>query len=166
MRRIGMLVIAVLSIAIGAIGIIALLVFAHGLSAPADRVTDGERIYHTGTDASGRPLPRALAGGRMMGAGMMAGASCVDCHGEDGRGGQIGMPWGAVDAPDIRYSSLTAPHTEDGTTTPAWTDADIGRAIREGIEPDGARLAAPMPRWNLTDTELADLVDYLKELDE
>lgn len=166
MRRSGTFGIALLSIAIGAIGIIALLVFANGLNTPADSISGGERIYHTGTDTSGRPLPRVLTGGQMMGLGMMAGASCVDCHGEDGRGGQIGMPWGAVDAPDIRYSALTTPHTEDDTATPAWTDADIGRAIRDGIEPDGARLAAPMPRWNLTDTELADLIDYLKELDE
>ena len=75
------------------------------------------------------------------------------------------MMFGAVEIPDIRYSVLTAPHSADGTTTPAWSDADIKRAIRDGVEPDGQRLKAPMPRWNMTDTELTDVISYLKELD-
>ncbi len=166
MNRPGTLVIALLSIAIGATGIVVVLALGSGLETREGSVSVGELIYFTGTDASGRPLPRVLTGGRMMGFGMMAGVSCVDCHGEDGRGGRIETPWGAIDTPDIRYSTLTAPHVEEGPATPAWTAADIGRAIRDGIEPDGARLATPMPRWDLTDTELADLIDYLKELDE
>jgi len=125
----------------------------------------GQRIYYTGLDADGRAIPRTIAGGGMMGLGMMGGVACVDCHGEDGRGGRIGMMFGAVDIPDIRYSTLTTTRSEDGTTIPAWTESDIARAIRDGVEPDGQRLKAPMPRWNMTDTELTDVISYLKELD-
>ncbi len=71
-----------------------------------------------------------------------------------------------VDVPDIRYSALTSPHAEEGTSAPAWTDADIERAIREGLEPDGEPLRAPMPRWDMTDSEVRDVIAYLKELDE
>lgn len=125
----------------------------------------GQRIYYTGSDANGRAIPRTIAGGGMMGLGMMGGVACVDCHGEDGRGGRIGMMFGAVNIPDIRYSTLTTTRSEDGTTIPAWTDSDIARAIRDGVEPDGQRLKAPMPRWNMTDAELTDVISYLKELD-
>jgi cytochrome c oxidase subunit 2 len=125
----------------------------------------GQRIYYTGQDADGRVIPRTIAGGGMMRLGMMGSVACVDCHGEDGRGGRIGMMFGTVDIADIRYSTLTTARSEDGTTVPAWTDNDIARAIRDGVEPNGQRLKAPMPRWNMTDGEVADVIDYLKELD-
>ncbi|MCG2808499.1 MAG: cytochrome c, partial [Coriobacteriia bacterium] len=78
---------------------------------------------------------------------------------------QVDMMYQSTEIPDIRYSSLTSPHTEDETETPGWTDAEIARAIREGIEPDGNRIKSPMPRWNMTDAEISDVIDYLKELD-
>lgn len=130
----------------------------------------GQRIYYTGRDSAGRAIPRSIAnrgrvGPGMMGPGMMGDAACIDCHREDGRGGRIGMMFGTVEVPDIRYSVLTSPHAEEETRMPAWSDADIRRAIRDGIEPDGERLKAPMPRWNMTDAELSDVIAYLKELD-
>lgn len=128
--------------------------------------SDGQRIYYTGTDATGRVIPRSLPRGRAMGPGMMGEVSCVDCHGEDGRGGRIGpMMVAGVEVPDIRYSVLTAPHSEEGTTLPAWSETDIKRAIRDGVEPDGQQLKPPMPRWDMTDRELTDTISYLKELD-
>jgi hypothetical protein len=126
--------------------------------------SNGERIYYTGADASG-PIPRTIAGaGAMPGFGMMAAVACVDCHGVDGRGGQTRMMYGGVDIPDIRYATLTGPRSEEGTTVPAWTESDIVRAVRDGVEPDGRRLEAPMPRWAITDTDATDLIGYLKEL--
>ena len=74
------------------------------------------------------------------------------------------MMFGAIDIPDIRYSVLTSPRSQDGTTVPAWTDADIAHSIRDGVEPNGQPLKAPMPRWAMTDAELADVISYLKEL--
>ena len=32
----------------------------------------------------------------MMSYGMMGNTACVDCHGEDGRGGRVGMLIGSV----------------------------------------------------------------------
>lgn len=123
----------------------------------------GQQIYYTGADANG-PIPRSTAGGGTMGFGMMGASACVDCHGRAGRGGRVGGMFGAIEVPDIRYSVLTTPHTEGTETTPAWTDADIARAIREGVDPDGVPIKAPMPRWSMTDTDVSEVIAYLKEL--
>jgi cytochrome c oxidase subunit II len=124
----------------------------------------GQQIYLTGASANG-PIPRSVPAGGMMSQGRMGDMSCVDCHGEDGRGGQRAMMFGGVEIPDIRYSVLSSPRSEDSTTEPGWTDRDIARAIRDGIEPNGEQLKAPMPRWDMTDAEVDDVIAYLKELD-
>ena len=74
------------------------------------------------------------------------------------------MMFGNVVIPDIRYSILTSPQSQDGTTTPAWSDTDIARAIRDGVDPSGLSLQAPMPRWNMTDEDVSAVIAYLKEL--
>jgi mono/diheme cytochrome c family protein len=124
----------------------------------------GQQIYYTGTDAQG-PIPFSIAGGGMMGFGMVNGLTCAGCHGPDGRGGRVGTMYTTLTVPDIRYSTLTSSHTESGTVVPGWTDADIARAVRDGVDPSGQPLLAPMPRWNMSDTDMTDLIGYLKELD-
>lgn len=127
--------------------------------------SSGQRIYYTGLGADGTPIPRTVAGSGMMRLGMMGSVTCVDCHGEGGRGGNLRMMYGVVEIPDVRYSALTTTRSEDGTTLPAWTESDIARAIREGLEPDGQRLKAPMPQFDMTDAEINEVIAYLKELD-
>lgn len=90
---------------------------------------------------------------------------CARCHGRDGRGGSIGM-MGGVAAADIRYSTLTSPHEEDGEEMPAWTDEQIAEAVRDGVEPDGTELNGVMPRWRMSEAEMDATIEYLKELDE
>jgi Cytochrome c len=36
--------------------------------------------------------------------------------------------------------------------------------VTEGIDPEGNKLAQPMPQWQLTDQEWAALLAYLKTL--
>jgi mono/diheme cytochrome c family protein len=46
-----------------------------------------------------------------------------------------------------------------------WTDAQLGRAIREGIRPDGSLIGPPMPfedYRHLSDRDLAAIVAYLR----
>jgi cytochrome c oxidase subunit 2 len=156
-----LLIAAAILLGIGAIGVIVVTLSA-GPGGGASFASNGQRIYYTGADAIG-PIPRTVAGSA-MGFGMMGDSACVGCHGEDGRGGRLGMMFGALDIPDIRYSALTSPRTEEGTSTPAWTESDIARAIRDGVEPNGQALKAPMPRWAMSDADLADVIAYLKEL--
>jgi hypothetical protein len=47
---------------------------------------------------------------------------------------------------------------------PAYTDATLSRAIREGIDPNGRSLKPTMPKYALSDGDMATLVDYLKTL--
>lgn len=118
--------------------------------------SNGERIYFTGIGHAG---PIARAGGPMMD------VACANCHGQDGRGGRMSLMMGAsIDMPDIRYASLSTSRSVDGTTVPGWTDYQIGTAIRNGIEPNGQRMNTMMPRWDMDDVDMRDVISYLKEL--
>jgi len=159
-----LIVLALIALAVGVIGMAVLFGAPTGPPAARTYPSPGQAVYYLGVDAEGRAIPRTVAGGGMMGLGMMETIACVDCHGEDGRGGRFRSMFGPIDVADIRYSVLTSPRSEDGTTVPGWTDDDIARAIRDGVEPNGERLQAPMPRWDMTDSEIEDVISYLKEL--
>jgi len=127
--------------------------------------SNGERIYYMGVDASGEPIP--FAGGPPWMA--LNGGSCVDCHGADGRGGLALIPGGGV-SPDIRCSVLTGtghPAAEGATEHEhqPYTDALIKRAITKGLDADGRQLDMTMPRYRMSDSDLNDIISYLKELD-
>ena len=136
---------------------------APGTSAgsPASR---GEVIFATGHDASGAVIPRtATSTGGMMGGGGMMGVSCAGCHGNDGRG----RTTQTFTSPDITYGNLTDPKgmlMPDGTRGPTYADASIRTAVTQGTDPAGARLQSPMPQWQLSDQQWADLLAYLKTL--
>ena len=68
----------------------------------------GERIFQTGTDESGRIIPRSGAM-RMMGSVV----ACADCHGPDARGRTIQVMMGQADAPDIRWRGLGTQRIEE-----------------------------------------------------
>ena len=81
--------------------------------------------------------------------------TCASCHGTDGRGGvhSMGMMQ-SMTAKDIRWSALQGEF-----------DAEKFRlAVTKGQDPDGTQLNADMPRWNIGDDDLADLIVYLKTL--
>ena len=88
----------------------------------------------------------------MGGGGRLA---CASCHGTDGRGGVHSMGMMQVmDAKDIRWSVL------EGEFDPE----KFRLAVVEGKDPDGTQLNTDMPRWNIGNDDLADLIDYLKTL--
>jgi hypothetical protein len=119
----------------------------------------GERIYLTGADANGRPIPRS------GGIGMMSEAlGCADCHGRDGKGRTITMMMGRFTSLDIRWSTLTSPTDPSGQPQTPFTEASFAHALRDGIDPEGVRLQAPMPLWNVTDAEVRALIGYLQTL--
>lgn len=119
----------------------------------------GERIYLTGTDASGRPIPRSTGVGMMGG-----GVACADCHGRNGRGQTVSMMMARFTAPDIRWSTLASPQDPEGKPQTPFDEANFAHAVRDGIDPEGDRLKPPMPLWQLTDSEVRALAQYLQTL--
>ena len=127
-----------------------------------DFASNGERIFFTGTSATGPTISTEMPGMHRMPSGRMA---CANCHGSDGRGGTVRMMMSSFDAPDIRYSALTeGEHAETEADHPPYTDEDIKRAVTEGIDPAGEPLEWIMPRWNMTDAQLNDLIAFLQTL--
>ncbi|KXS44172.1 MAG: cytochrome c, mono- and diheme variants family [Methanolobus sp. T82-4] len=123
--------------------------------------SNGEMIYYTGYNESGQRIPFSYGPNWLY----VHGGSCVNCHGVNGEGGVPIMM--AYELPaDIRYDSLTSEEheAEEGEEHPPYTDETIKRAIREGVDPTGEELDPVMPRWHMTEGDLNDTVDYLKQL--
>ena len=68
-------------------------------------------------------------------------------------------PWG------VTYARNLTPDLETGLGY--WTEADIMKAIRSGVRPDGTPLLPPMP-WqsfaNLSDEDAASIADFLMSI--
>jgi mono/diheme cytochrome c family protein len=98
-------------------------------------------------------------------------AACGNCHTPKGPNGPLpGMNLAGnqviEDNPDFR---AVAPNiTPDRATgIGGWTDAQLARAIREGIRPDGSVIGPPMPfefYRGLADDDLAAIVAYLRSV--
>ena len=133
-------------------------------------VSNGQRIYFTGTSANDVITYRwaeGFGGGMMGGRGMMGGQgmmqlSCADCHGQNGRGSHVVLAMTEIDAPDIRWSTLTKPGQMDH---PPYTEETFERAVTQGLDPGGSPLDPTMPRWQMSEQDLADLITFLKTLD-
>ena len=115
---------------------------------------NGERIYFTAESASGKSITRT--GGLFF----MHRIACVTCHGEDGKGGRIVMMMWDIDVPDITWEHLTEEH-EDHLP---YTEESVKEAITDGIEPNGEEMDEFMPRWQMADEDLDDLIEFLKTL--
>jgi cytochrome c oxidase subunit 2 len=131
---------------------------------PADYSSNGERIYFTGTSAHDRiTFSGGDFGGMMSGGGMMGGQlACANCHGPDGRGRQFVMHMTEINAPDIRWSALT--QAEPDMDHPPYDEQTFKRAVTQGLDPAGHPLDAAMPRWQMSDQDLNDLIAFLKTL--
>ena len=91
---------------------------------------------------------------------MMHRIACVNCHGEDGKGGAVILMMGSIEVPDITWPELTGPHEHHEP----FTEETIKQAITDGVEPNGEELDFFMPRWQMADEDLDDLIEYIKTL--
>jgi hypothetical protein len=136
------------------------LLFSAALCAAADPAADGRKLFLEGITPSGEPL-RALVG---IGNAPLAGqaVACGNCHGADGRG----RPEGAIAPSDIRWEELTKPygHVRPHRKHRAYSEASFGRAVSEGLDPEGNRLDRAMPRYALSRAELEALLAHLRRL--
>ncbi|MDO9502547.1 c-type cytochrome [Falsiroseomonas sp.] len=94
--------------------------------------------------------------------------ACGNCHTPMGPQGPVpgrALAGGMVfDEPPFRaVASNITPDPETGIGR--WTDAQLARAIREGIRPDGSLIGPPMPMTlyrGLSDRDVAAMVAYLR----
>ena len=124
--------------------------------------SNGELIFHTGFNENGERI--ASEGGPHW--IYMHGGACMNCHGVKGKGGNIPHMCTEV-APSITYHDLTEEEHEahDGEEEhPPYTNEGIKKAITQGTEPDGEELDLCMPRWDMSDEDTSDLIEYLKTL--
>jgi hypothetical protein len=132
-------------------------------------------MYREGVLPSGDPMPASVnrdipAYGAML--------TCVSCHLRSGIGSvEGGVAARPVSGPrlyqplfrspkELRRRKPRSPRSsaEPDLVRPAYTDATLARAIREGIDPTGRMLDGVMPRYVLDDRDMAILVGYLKDL--
>jgi hypothetical protein len=157
--------------AFGALGLLALAVPARGAGAGAPSpATVGESIYLRGVLGSGAALEGERQAGELRVKG--ADAACVNCHQRSG----LGTTEGRSLIPPIagRYLFQARAKGTDHSNLPyiegmranreAYTQATLARVIREGIDSDGRTLGYLMPRFALSDGDMAALIDYLKTL--
>jgi len=160
-RRTNLVIVAV-ALAVAALAAVGVLVLGSQRSASRSPASKGEAIFQSGIAANGNLIPRTGSGGMMGGGGMMR-AGCATCHGSDGHGRSTPT----FTSPNITYSNLTDPQgmlQPDGTRGPTYTDTTLRTAVTQGLDPEGSRLESPMPQWQLTGPEWADLLAYLKTL--
>ena len=156
------LAIVAVALAVAALAAVGVLVLGSQRSASRSATSKGEAAFQFGVDANGNLIPRSGSGGMMGGGGMMR-AGCATCHGADGHG----RATPTFTSPNITYSNLTDPQgmlQPDGTRGPTYTDTTLHTAVTQGLDPEGSRLEAPMPQWQLTGPEWAGLLAYLKTL--
>lgn len=121
----------------------------------------GKQIYVQGTSRSGKDI-LAYVGDESIevpGSAM----ACANCHGFDGQG----KPEGGVSPSDITWEALTKPYGAvhaDGRRHPAYSERGLELAISRGRDPAGNKFLNVMPRYQMSQEDLADLILYLKRL--
>lgn len=137
-------------------------------AAQASALEEGMRLYHEGRRATGEHLEAAVRGDISMRGAKLA---CVQCHRRSGYGSSESS---VVIPPIVGTTLFTAQHSgfardyRDGRlgnlARPAYTVQSLGRALRDGIDASGRPLAPAMPRYLLSDREVAALAAYLNTL--
>jgi hypothetical protein len=140
----------------------------------------GERLYNEGIDASGAPLQGRTEDDIDF---QDANFNCAQCHRRSGygssEGGNYVLPVTGTslfnprkfDRADLFKKLFKESQTKQFWTRmrsayerPAYTDASLAKAIREGVDPSGRNLSPLMPRYRIGDRDMRGLVAYLKNL--
>jgi hypothetical protein len=159
------------------VSVVAIVAAMTGVSAetpePAGLVEKGRLIYEAGQLGSGEPLV-GYREGRVTSSGKAA--ACIACHQRSG----FGLFEGSNLVPPITGPSLfgnarpiahvprrskSVEHREfPFLNRPAYNDATLATAVREGLSPGGHRFQFLMPRYALGDADVKALTAYLRQL--
>jgi len=149
-------------------------------AASGDPLVDaGRRIYQEGQLPDGSPVQATRPEGFVLEGPQ---AACVICHRESGMGSVEGSLDRTILVPPVAGPLLFAPARFSDTfldvshhwvpndawaralTRSAYDEASLARALREGWDPDGHPLMAPMPQYALDDGAVSALAGYLRRL--
>jgi hypothetical protein len=125
----------------------------------------GELMYREGLLPSGGPMEAIIKGDIPV---TGTAFTCVSCHLRSG----LGSKEGNVFTPPTNGAYLFNPLLPinkvkfgfKGPLRPAYTDKTLAEALRDGIDPTGRILNDVMPRYHLSDQDMAILISYLKDL--
>ncbi|HEY9198574.1 MAG TPA: cytochrome c [Gammaproteobacteria bacterium] len=131
-------------------------------------IEQGRSLYLNGTLPSGAPIQGDIQGATPVNGTVF---KCAGCHRRSGLGSSEGNKLAPPVTGRALYTARQKQHREwpdagigNPGTRPAYTDATLGRALREGIDAAGRSLDPLMPRYALDDEQLAALIAYLKTL--
>jgi ABC-type branched-subunit amino acid transport system substrate-binding protein len=136
-----------------------------GLSAEKARQL-GEKMYREGILPSGEPMQAGVSGDIPVSGATF---TCISCHQRSG----LGSIEGRVLTPPTNGSFLFRPvriiyrdseAREYRLERPAYTDESLAEALRGGVGSSGRVMSEIMPRYPLTDKDMAILIYYLKSL--
>lgn len=129
----------------------------------APNIDNGERIYFKADSLRAGSI--SFSDGPALG-GMMMGSylTCASCHGPTAQGGRHTMMMTVMDAPDIRYVALSSESDEHEEMTGDYDLATFKNAVINGQHPDGDSLDRNMPRWKMSDADLADIFEFLQSI--
>jgi len=95
-------------------------------------------------------------------------AGCGNCHSPIGAEGFVqGAELSGRLVEDNPAFTAVAPNITPAGRVATWSDADLARAIREGVRPDGSVIGPPMPILlyrGMSDDDLASIVMYLRHV--
>jgi len=144
--------------------------YAHGNNITHTKKTDysienGKSLYYYGKNLDGEKII-PLGGPDWLGA---TGGSCVNCHNNNAQG-NVAVISCSVKSANISYDALTSDEHMKGMSKNhshknMYNTEKIKNAIKNGVTPDGKRLNDCMPKWQMSDKDLNDLVYFLKFVD-
>lgn len=140
----------------------------------------GQRIYTQGVGVDGKPIAAIDMSGQRVFAPQF---HCVSCHRTSGYGSREGGIFIPPIAAPVLYQPLTPSRTRafnsmyfqqqstaadgrlyQGRTRPAYDKAALAKLLREGIDPVGQPVPSAMPKFKLSDRNVAALDAYLRTL--
>ena len=121
----------------------------------------GRAIYLRGESPSGKEI-QAFVGEVEVPSSTV---TCAGCHGARGEG----KTEGGVTAGSLTWANLTKPygHTHPtGRKHGPFDEASFARAVSAGVDPAKNTMLAAMPRYQLSPEDAADLVAYIKRIED
>jgi len=140
---------------------LAVVAFATAAAELTEAEQRGKELYLTGLSPSGGEVTALMGADRIRLPGRAA--ACGGCHGHDG----TGRPESGIIPSNVTWTYLTKSYGhihEGGLMHEPFDDASLARYMRTGVYPGGAKGDPSMPVYDMSPSDLVDLVAYLKRI--